>query len=361
VLAERGWAGGAAFRALAEAATADAFGRAVEPVERTRDRYFEREKARADALAGEVVQRVVVLLSLLRALARVPARAVRAGLAADVVRRQMGLPRTMLQTLFVDRGLRELDSDLAEEVEEHVGRLAQRWVRTQPDADPGRSWTVARLDELAEAMPASLALRLCQAEARLAGERPADAYAVAVEALSRPVGEPSEEWTTDLRGTLVDLIDRIAFADIPDSVRSYRYEIEAEQTARAREATLARYPAGAALRAVLAGLHLELDRVSGGRTRQRRAADIVITGIVDALDDRQVDQLQEVLDNLPQFYAAESVRAAATALLEEAAAGPKESVRVIDRVTRCRELACRYGLDPEAAALDAALADLAGQ
>jgi hypothetical protein len=360
MLVERAWAGGGAFRALAVAAVEDAFAKAAEPVERTRDRYFEREKAKADTLATEVVQRVVTLLSLLHALARMPVSAVRAGLAAEVVRRQAGLAPTMLQTLFVDRGLRELDSNLAEEVEIRVTRIAQCWDRAQPDSEPDRSRTVARLDELAGALPACLDLHLYQARARLAAERPAEAYAVAVEALTRSVGASSDEQATDLRVALIDLIDRIAFDDVPESVRHYDYEIEAEQTARAREAALARYPASAALRASLAWVHLELDRVSG-RGRQRAVAEIVIEGVVDALDDRQVDQLEEVLDRLAGFYAAEAVRAATTALLTEAASGPQDAVTVARRITRCLHLASRFELEPEAAALDAALADLAGR
>ncbi|MBA2696356.1 MAG: hypothetical protein H0U62_11115 [Actinobacteria bacterium] len=361
--AGRGWAGSGVFRELAVAVVEDAYAQAAEPVDRARDQYYETEKVRADGLADEMVQRTLVLLALVGALARVPAGEVRAGQAAAVVRHQLSLPRTTLQSLFVAKGLLEHDLDLVEFFEEAVVRLAESWVRSQPTTNPDWTRVAARLDELVEVLPQRLALRVLQGQALYAAKRPQDAYAAAVAALAQPV-TTADDQTADLRGALVELIDQIGYDDVPTALRRPTDVITAEQTIGSLNESLERYPASTALRALLAELYLSLDRSLGGGTRHRHAAGLLVTGIIRVLDDRQSPPLEELLATVPRMHAAAAVRAASAELRNTVVArlptamDQARTAAGIGQVTRCLALARRYALSTEVTALDQVLSQL---
>lgn len=355
----RGWAGSAVFRELAVAVVTDAYEQAADPVDRARDQYYETEKERADGLAGEMVQRTLVLLELVKALARVPGSSVRAAQAAAAIHHQLSLPRRTLQSLFVDRGLIEHDLDLAEVFNDAAVRLAQSWIRSQPTTTSDWARIAAYLNELVEVLPQHLSLRHFHGRALHAAKQPQDAYATAVAGLARPVTTANEQ-TAELRGDLVELIDQIGYDEVPPEL-SQRMDVDtAMRIIGPLNEALRRYPASSGLRALLARLYLGL----GGAARQREAAGLLVTGIVHALDNLQSDPLKAVLAEVPGVHATEAVRAASAELQNTTTAqlsGAMEltaATAAIDKVTRCQELTRQHALSEEVTALDQLLITL---
>jgi tetratricopeptide (TPR) repeat protein len=352
----RGWAGGAVFRELAVSAVEDAYARTTDPVDRARDPYYEVEKARADELADDVVQRALVLLHLVGALARAPVGAAPAALAAAVVRHQRRLPREILRSLFVDRGLVEDGVDPRELFEDAVHRLADSWVRARHTEKPEPEAVAAALDTLVEVADESVLLRYLHASALRDAHRKKDAYATAVSGLL--LASPTHEETSDLRGALVGLLDQIGEEEIPGELRGTVPLTTAENAIGRLTVSLRAYPASALLRHFVAYLHMRLSKVSGLGGQQGVAAELVVTGVVDALDERQSKRLTPALDDLVPAYAAGAVRAAARELAARPAAAAANSSaewNYAGRVARCLELARRYALDAEVAALEEAL------
>jgi len=349
----RGWAGSAIFRELAVAVVTDAYAQAADPVDRARDQYYETEKGRADGLASEMVQRTLVLRALVHALARVPGSSVRAAQAAAAIRHQLSLPRRTLQSLFVDRGLLENDVDLAEVFDDAAARLAESWFRSKPTTTSDWTRVAAYLNELVEVLPQHLVLRHYHGRALYAAKRPEDAYATAVAGLARP-GTTANEQTAELRGVLIELIDQIGYDEIPPELRRPTDVDTAERTIGALGEALRRYPASSVLRTLLARLYLGL----GGAARQRQAADLLVTGIVHALDDLQSDPLKAELAKVPGVPATEAVRAASAELRNtttaqlSSAMDPTATTAAIDKVTRFQELSRQHALPDEVTALD---------
>ncbi|MGC5284814.1 hypothetical protein [Micromonospora sp. DT231] len=351
----RDWAGGKAFRELVAGLAEDAYAQSADPVDRARDRYYETEKPRADRLAEELLQRTLVLISLLRALGRVPVAAAREGQAAAVIRHQRSLPRRILQSIFVNRGLVQDDIELAAYVEQRVLELAGIWSRAEPSTEADRNRQVARLGEIVEALPDRLALRAAHCDALLQAKRPGECYRAAVAALQQPSTDPPAD-VEHYRTVLTALIDRIGYEDIPEEALRPGDMASAELAVQRISQSLERYPASGAPYVLLASLLLQM----GGEQRQRRAARVLVDGILGAPAEETLPQMWRMLDDIPRPMVT-GVATSACARIRgkvldrlSAGGGPE----LLDEATRCRELARRFGLDGELAAFDELLAQL---
>ena len=355
VVADRGWAGGQVFAGLVEGLATDAYDRSAEPVDRARDLHFEDEKVRADAVAEEMVTRTLVLRGLLGAMARVPATAVREGLAAAVIGHQRALPRPVLQRTFVNRGQLQSDIQLADVFDSDVIQVAAAWVRAAPDTEAGRTRLAAGLDELVRAVPRRLALRVYHCEALYHAGQPREAYRAALAGVTHPCDDEGDD-ARHYREILAGLIDGIGVEDI----RRYGDGATIEQAAQSLE----RYPESLRLRALLADAQLS----AGGEALLRAAATVLVTGIVRALPGQSTTELGRTLSRLPAATVAGAVRVASAGVRRETAerlqAGSDPAVRReavttgLGRAGRCRELARRYAVAAEVTALDEMLARL---
>ncbi|MGW2625381.1 hypothetical protein [Micromonospora taraxaci] len=352
---ERDWAGGKAFRELVAGLAERAYARSADPADRARDRYFETEKPRADRLAEELLQRTLVLISLLRALGRVPVAAAREGQAAAVIRHQRNLPRRILQSIFVNRGLVQNDVEVAGYFEHRVLELADIWFRAEPLTGADRSRQVARLGEIVEALPGRLALRLAHCRALHEAKRPRECYHAAVAALEQPSTDPAAD-AEHYRRELSRLIDQIGSEDIPDEALRPSDIASAELAAKRISQSLERYPASGAPYLLLATLLLRMD----GAERQRRAARVLIDGVLVSLVEEKLPQMWQLLGQVPEPIAAGVAESACARVRKKvldrlsAGGGPE----LLDQAMRCRELARRFALGGELAAFDELLAQL---
>jgi tetratricopeptide (TPR) repeat protein len=356
VVTSRGWAGEAVFRELSVAVISDAYARTAEPVDRARDLYYEPEKARADELAGEMIHRSLVLREALGALARAPASAAAAAVAASVVRYQRRLPRAVLRSLFVERGLIDEDVDPSEEFDDRVVRLAARWVTEQPPDKAEAAAVASALNALADVIGESVPFRYHHANALYLAGRKQDAYATAVAGLLIP--SAPDGGTADARAALVGMMDQIGVEEVPAQLRGSISVALAENMIRSLRASLRTYPASAALRAVLVSLMIELGEGTKDDAWPKGAAELVVTGLVDALDEAQSERLSPVRDKIDSGWVTVAVRKAAQNLVArsaEAGTDPAAIHAESRRVTRCLELARRYPLDDK---LRASLEDL---
>lgn len=301
-MAERNWAGVGVFCELARAQVNEAFEHALDPIDRARDPYYELEKPEAEALADEILQRVLMLRRLMQALV-LQESAHRILLGCSIAGREFALPRAALQQLCVDRGLIGQDDELFEIFEADLIGLAANWDKPEPTES---SWNtrVAALDECVRLLPHRLELHVLRCDLLYkAGRRP-EAYASALMALDLPVPSKHAETAGNLRTSLVKMIDHLGYLEIPEPLRQPTNVATAERTVAAARAALARFPRSATLRGMLANLLAQL----GGEDRTREAIQVLEDGIESALSDEQRQELQTQLASTREVIATEAAR-----------------------------------------------------
>jgi len=291
-LADRPWAGIAAFRDLAEDKIADAFERASDGVERARDPYYEVEKPDADALAEEALGRGILLRNVVLALVgRGRAADLRIGCA--IARHEFTLPWLALKPICVGRGLIDERIDLVKLFEGDLAALASRCVDPEPRSPKDWSARLGALDECQALLPNSLDIRWLRCEALDGAERAEDAYAAAVEALELPIPDDDKDpdHTRILRAHLVTLIDNIALLQLPEPLRQPRNVETARRTLQEGRILLSHFPLSGALRAFLAEVLLQL----GEKPHLDEAAELLREGRDTALDPDQRARFDEGL------------------------------------------------------------------
>jgi tetratricopeptide (TPR) repeat protein len=314
------WAGIAVFCELARAQVHEAFRLAVEPLERARDPYYELEKAQAEALAGEMLERVLLLRKLMQVLIRRESGS-EFPLGCSIARRQFALPRAALQRHCVDKGLIESDEQLFDILETDLVALASHWDRPEPTA-ADHPKLLAAFDESVRHAPDRLELRALRCRLLVKAERRQEAYDSAREALDLAPRPGRAETTEEIREALVQLIDHVGYLEVPEPLRQPRDQAGAEKTVAACRKALGKFPLSATLRRMLAHLLVQL----GGEQRAGEAIEVLKTGIDQALNDARRRELQQDLGSIRE----EAARAHIRELAQRSTDRVKEAVEGVD-------------------------------
>ncbi len=263
-LRSRNWAGIGTFCDLAAASFAEA---CAQP-----DEYLELEKARADALTGELFRRAMLLRRMLHLLNE-DDRPLDLGLL--IARHLFALPWSAFQPLCAARGLIEPGLDLVRLFESGLVHLASTENR------------LAALDECVELLPHRLAPRLFRCRALRRDGRLDEAYADTLAALRMPV--PAED--VPLRADLVVLLGAIGGDAIPEPLRGFHDQPSLEAHVEAARVALTRFPQSSPLRSHLARVLALL----GGADRMAEAERLLAEGVAIALTDEQRQAFEQGL------------------------------------------------------------------
>jgi len=326
----RSWAGVEVFRGLAIATVREAFDRAIEPIERARDPYLEPEQERADALAGELLQRALLLKELIVGLIKQKS-ARNVPLGCSIARHQFLLPKVILEPLCVTKGLLDEDGPkLFDVFENDFMALAARCVQPQPDAETEWSRRLAAMDECVAVLPHRVELLEQRSVLLYKANRWADAYRAALDALERlpsSVADPDEaDSLRERRASLVNLIDSAGMLVTPEKLRQPQDVASAKATVVALRDALGQFPRSGALRLSLVNLLVQLDEVdrttgvsqSSETSGAAEAVKLLSEGIETALSDEQRQEFVTKLKSVNAAAAVASARKRVQRLAEEA-------------------------------------------
>lgn len=295
-LGDADWAGLGVFRELTATRIGDDFPRACDMLERARDRHYELEKADADALADEALDRGVRLRNLMHALAAKPdARHLRTG--AAIARRQLVLPWTVLQPICVDRGLIDADTDLVRLFEDDLVHLvADCW--DEPTPGDERAWSAVLRDvgECVAVLAHRIDLRMLYCSILFKAGRYDDAYTAAVEALKLPhptgeAGRAADVRAEAARNQLANLLDAVAFEAVPEALRKPKSIDDIRRLLPAGLETAQRYPASTGLRILLANRMVQLRE----EAESARAVRLLEEAATSAVTAQQRAEIEEAL------------------------------------------------------------------
>ncbi|ONI77973.1 hypothetical protein ALI144C_31740 [Actinosynnema sp. ALI-1.44] len=319
------WSGVAVFRDLVVKRVNEAHAAVSDPVEQARDVYHDLEKPRAARLADEALRRGLLLRNMIRELADKKSGR-HLALGAEMARRQLTLPWTVLTPICVERGLISEDDDLVEIFERDLISLAVHW--DEPEASTRAEWDqrAAALAECVALVPGRLEFAVLWCRTLVAAERPDEGYAAAIAALEQQAADADEE-ARSLRPVLVGVVDEIAQTAVPEHLRSPSTPDAARRTIAAARSALERYPRSGALRRGMADVLLQL----GGEAHAQEAIELLSDAIDLALDDEDRVKSETKLAATRGAAAEAAVRAKIEKLTEPATARVNEAIDELRR------------------------------
>lgn len=320
LLATQPWAGIKTFCQLAEQAVKEAAERVDDLVARNRDQYYEQEKADADALAREAIDRGFLIHRLisvprgpseklmekleeavksgkiqkpskedereLEALNKQAARFIPVGCA--LAERLFALPWKLLRPLCtqIDPGV-----DLVRAFEFNFIALATV-DKSEPANEREANARLAALEECRRVLPHSVELTLARVQLLLLAKRHHEAYTLAVETLPTVAADRKDAKT--ITQNLIVLLNNAAFAEfsqLPEHIREPKSREAAETTITKMRAIVERFPKAYRLRMTLAELMIQMSDSS----HIKAAAELIEKGIALALNQEELEELKALL------------------------------------------------------------------
>lgn len=290
------WGGIKTFCELADGLVKGAAERANDLVARTRDPFYEEEKAEADALTQETLKRGFLLgQDVLSSLAS-GSEAQRIAVAATVGHRLFALPWKILQPSCAARGWIPLDLDLTEYFEDRfLGTVYS--AQKEPQSEREGAQMLSALDEYIRILPHRIELRPARCKLLLSSKKNEAAYNSALDALPLVAQVEEEERAKSFEAILLNLVDKAAQEELPQRIRNILYgsggmtEADADALLGAGRTVLERFPRAGGFRLYLCRLHLQL----GGARHVADAAFLLKQGLELALTDTQRDDFLNLL------------------------------------------------------------------
>jgi hypothetical protein len=317
------WAGIKTFCELADELVKRSAESASDIIERTRDLYYEEEKAEADELAKETIERGFLLLSLLAALANKEDGA-DLSLGIQIARHLFAMPWRILQPICAARGLIDRDDDLLEIFAGNFRRLILADT-SEPADQRDAERRLALLDQCLEVLPYDVAFHSRRCRYLVAARRTEEAYAAGIAALPLVDKIEDEEQADILRHNLTFHIDNAALTELRAQVRDPQTREEAERYVAAGQKLLEKFPRAAGFRRNLADILIQL----GSAAQIREAVQILKDGLELALTDEQRQELSDMLGKADKQAQSAAVLNEIKKLLDDATQTVNEVIQEI--------------------------------
>jgi hypothetical protein len=344
------WGGIKTFCELAEGLVNSAAERADDLVARARDPYYEEEKAEADALTQQALERGFLLGQDVLPLLASGSETQRTTVTTEVGRRLFALPWKVLQPSCAARGWIAYDYDLTKGFENRFIDTIHS-SQTDPGSEREAAQRLSTLDDYISILPHRVELRPPRCKVLLWSKKHEAAYTSAIDALPLVAQIEDEELAEYLEAALFNIADKAAQEELPLRIRnilngsgSMTHE-DAEALLREGHAVLERFAQAGGFRLYLCKLHLQL----GGGQHVTHATHLLKKGHELALTDRQRKEFLELLGKANSVEKTAFVKGEVRKLLDGASQRANEIVEQVKQDASAESI--RKGLEGIAGAI----------
>jgi hypothetical protein len=321
----RRWAGMLVFLSMVDELATRAVEEIKDTITRKRDPYYEIERADADKLAGEAIERGFLLLKMLKSAIDAGSPSMRLA-GYQVTRSLLTLPWRSLEPACKKAGTIAGDVDMIGVFLSHFLGLVLKDV--EGDAVPAHvDAKLAVFQDCLRALPDAVDLRLSQCRFLLQARRHRQAYDAALEALPLTEKMADRDDAAALQRQLVICIDNAALEQLaPDLLRPRSREALTSLLAEGRR-ILQEFPRAAGLRQILARYLIQLGEEEVGKLTE--AAALLEQGLELVLSDEQLRDLRELLEKAGSRSRAVEAVARIRSLLGSASTRAREAVEIV--------------------------------
>ena len=321
----RRWAGMQVFLDLVKELAANACEQARDSIARKRDPYFEVERADADKLATEAIERGVQLLRMLK-------MAVESGsgdlsvAGYHVARSLLLMPWRSLEPACRSYGVISGDDHVVDICLSHFLALVIKDLKNE--GVPGS--LEAKLDVFRDglrALPDSVELRLWHCRFLLQAKRYRQSYDAALDALPRTEKMPDRKAAHDLQQQLVICIDNAALAQFRPELLRRRSRDVLPKTIAEGYRILADLPRAGGLRQLIAECLIQLADEDPARLAE--AAALLEAGLELVLSDEQLQGFRRLLERAGSRSRSVEAVARIRSLFESASTRAREAVEIV--------------------------------
>jgi Flp pilus assembly protein TadD len=319
------WAGIKTFCELSDELVNHSAESASDLIKRTRDLYYEEEKAEADQLAKETIERGFLLHSLLSAIANKEEGA-DLSLGIEIARHLFAMPWRILQPICAARGLIDRDLDVIEIFANNFRQLILADT-SEPANQREAERRLSLLDQCLLILPYEVAFHSRRCRYLIAARRTEEAYTAGLAALPLVDKVENKEQASVWRHNLTVHIDNAAFTELHARVSSPQTREEAERYVTEGRKVLEKFPRAGGFRHSLADILIQL----GGAAQVQVAVQLLKTGLELALTEEQRLELSDLLGKADKQAQTAAVLDEIKKLLDDATQSVNEVIQELNQ------------------------------